>query len=393
MRAARRQLLGRDGELEAVAAFLAGPAPAVLLVEGEPGIGKSELWSAGVARTRADRHDVLVARPLGEERALGFSGLADLLGAVDPAVRAGLPPPQRHALAVALLEEEPRDPAQDARTTGTALLSVLRALAAGSEVLVAVDDLQWLDAPTQAALSFALRRLERERVRMLATLRTGAGRAARRAPAPALRPQPRGDPRAAARAPRPRARAAGAASACTRSRAATRSPRWSSRAGSTRPRRRRRRGAFRCPRASGASSGGASRRSRRRRGRRCSTSPQPVEPLPLSAALEPALAAGLVTDDGGRARFVHPLYGEAVYAEAPPHAGARPTRGWPPRAQIPRRARGTWPSRAAARTRRSPRRSRPRRVGRRAAARPPTPRSSSASRSPPPPTRRADPRA
>ena len=45
------------------------------------------------------------------------------------------------------------------RLVGTALLSLLRALAADGRVVLAVDDAHWLDAPSAAALAFATRRL------------------------------------------------------------------------------------------------------------------------------------------------------------------------------------------------------------------------------------------
>jgi predicted ATPase len=54
---------------------------------------------------------------------------------------------------------------------GAALLSVLRALAERSRVVIAVDDLHWLDAPSAAALEFALRRLQDERVLAIVSLR------------------------------------------------------------------------------------------------------------------------------------------------------------------------------------------------------------------------------
>ena len=55
---------------------------------------------------------------------------------------------------------------------GTALLSLLQALATAEEIVVAVDDLHWLDRPSAAALEFALRRAVDEPVRAIFSLRS-----------------------------------------------------------------------------------------------------------------------------------------------------------------------------------------------------------------------------
>jgi len=80
----------------------------------------------------------------------------------------------RSALEVALLLAEPGDAPPEPLAIGLALLDVLHALAADRPVLVAVDDLQWLDASSAAVLQVALRRLREERVGLLATLREDA---------------------------------------------------------------------------------------------------------------------------------------------------------------------------------------------------------------------------
>lgn len=51
--------------------------------------------------------------------------------------------------------------------------SVLLGLAAEQPLLVAIDDLQWLDRPTQAALEFAMRRVRGHPVGFLCSMRTG----------------------------------------------------------------------------------------------------------------------------------------------------------------------------------------------------------------------------
>jgi DNA-binding CsgD family transcriptional regulator len=159
------ELVGRDGELARVDAFADGLAAgaAALVLEGEPGIGKSELWLYAVSAAAARGCRVLEARPAEAERELGFAGLADLLGAVRAHV-AGLPPPQRRPLAVALLLEEADGAPPDARAIGAATLGLLRRVGRAQPVVVAVDDVQWLDRASAAALSFALRRAAGERL-------------------------------------------------------------------------------------------------------------------------------------------------------------------------------------------------------------------------------------
>ena len=105
------------------------------------------------------------------ETTASFSGLADLVGPLFDAQGDLLPPPQRDALGAALLRTTPGAATAGAVSAGT--LGLLRLAARAAPVLVAVDDLQWLDPPTAAALRFALRRCDENPVRLLATVRTG----------------------------------------------------------------------------------------------------------------------------------------------------------------------------------------------------------------------------
>lgn len=90
-------------------------------------------------------------------------------------VVAGLPPLQRRPLALALLLEDADRPAPDRRAIGVALLAALRALARERRVLVALDDVQWLDTSSAAALAFAVRRSTHATLSVLMTERTGTG--------------------------------------------------------------------------------------------------------------------------------------------------------------------------------------------------------------------------
>ena len=146
--------------------------PRALVLEGEPGIGKSTLWHASVEVARMRGFCVLVSRPAEAERGLTHAGLGDLFEGVLESVLPALPAPRRHALEVALLvEEDAYD--LDPRTLGVAVRSALEFLAAEEPVVLAIDDDQWLDPSSASALAFALRRLEERAILLLLTRRLG----------------------------------------------------------------------------------------------------------------------------------------------------------------------------------------------------------------------------
>lgn len=157
-------VVGRESELARIAAFLDRiPAGAnVLVVEGEPGIGKTSLWLAGVGGAGDRSWRVLATRPTQAEASLAFSALGDLLDETGDALIADLPAPQRRALGIALLREEPAGPPPDHRAVAVAFLNTMRALAARGPVLLAVDDVQWLDPASAVVLEYAIRRLRDE---------------------------------------------------------------------------------------------------------------------------------------------------------------------------------------------------------------------------------------
>lgn len=153
------RVVGREAERELLAGLLERPGGApVVLLEGEPGIGKSTLWEESVRRARELTGRVLTCRPAETEAALPFSALNDLLG---PLLEEGLdllPEPQRHALAAALLLTAPSGLPADRLAVSQATLSLIRGPDTGTTVL-AIDDVQWLDAPSAEVLEFVLRRI------------------------------------------------------------------------------------------------------------------------------------------------------------------------------------------------------------------------------------------
>ena len=168
-------MVGRDQELAAVGEVLDGlqAGLGVLLVEGEPGIGKTTLWLAGREQAQQLGHRVLSCRPIQTETPLAFVALADLLEPVLNETLPHLPAPQAGALEVAMLRAEAGARRPDRRTVSAAVLGAIRRVAAAGPVLVAVDDVQWLDRASAGVLEFVIHRLAGEPVGVLATSRTG----------------------------------------------------------------------------------------------------------------------------------------------------------------------------------------------------------------------------
>jgi DNA-binding CsgD family transcriptional regulator len=144
-----------------------------VVLTGGPGIGKTTLWEAGIDIARACGTRVLVGRPGPAEAQAAFAGLIDLCDGIDLDVLGGLPAPQRSALEVALLRAEPTRGAPSAHTIGLATLGVLRALRDAEPILIAIDDVQWLDRQSAAAVAMAARRLEPGSVTFLLARRPG----------------------------------------------------------------------------------------------------------------------------------------------------------------------------------------------------------------------------
>ncbi len=170
------QILGRDAELGAINAFLSVPgSPKALLLRGEPGMGKSTLWKAAIAGAAEHGYQVRSSRPTEPEAKFSYAGLGDLLGHIDGEVLEELPGPQRVALEVALLRREPPSNGLDHRTVCVAAFAALRRIAASSPLVIAIDDVQWLDSPTALVIAFVARRLTDEPLRFIAALRVAAG--------------------------------------------------------------------------------------------------------------------------------------------------------------------------------------------------------------------------
>jgi DNA-binding CsgD family transcriptional regulator len=132
--------------------------PALLALLGEAGIGKSTVWKAAVDEARGRGFTVLACRPSAADVRSTYSGLVDLLAGQWPDGFDHLPKAQARALDAALLRGPSEGANPDPRAVGVGLLSVLRDSAARAPMLLAIDDLHWLDQPTLDAVRYAIRR-------------------------------------------------------------------------------------------------------------------------------------------------------------------------------------------------------------------------------------------
>jgi ATP/maltotriose-dependent transcriptional regulator MalT len=139
-----------------------------LVLRGEPGIGKSVLLE--YAAERSEGMNVLMVHGIESEADIPFAGLLELLR---PALAYidGIPDRQAAALRGALALG-PTMPA-DRFLIGAATLSVLAAYAEERPLLVLVDDAQWLDSSSAAALAFAARRLVADPIAVVLAIRAG----------------------------------------------------------------------------------------------------------------------------------------------------------------------------------------------------------------------------
>ena len=167
----RGMLLGRDQERRALDGVMASARlgrSAVLVLIGEPGIGKTSLLEYAAEHAAGLR--LLRARGVESESNVPFAGLFALLR---PAL--GLLssiPPSRAATLESALALRPGI-AGERFAVGAATLSLLAAYAEESPALMLIDDVHLLDASTAEALRFALRRLVAEPLGALLAIREG----------------------------------------------------------------------------------------------------------------------------------------------------------------------------------------------------------------------------
>ena len=165
-------LVGREDAAERISCLLDrhGRRPAAVVLVGAAGIGKTAVWASGVGCAVDAGYRVLSTRATPAEARWSFSGLADLIRDPAQAWLPELPPVQRRALEGALLLDESGTEVHE-RAVAAAVVNLLRMHSRVAPALVAVDDLQWLDAASLAVLRYALPRLLSEPVAVLIAVR------------------------------------------------------------------------------------------------------------------------------------------------------------------------------------------------------------------------------
>jgi DNA-binding NarL/FixJ family response regulator len=149
----------------------------VATIIGEAGIGKTTVLAEVLERLHADW--IWTVSCLQVEADLGLGILADLFAAVPASAIAALPAPQRHAIDVVLYRADADDGlAITDRLLAVTTLNLLRQIVATGSVLLAVDDLQWCDRSSLAALTYAADRLPAPAFRLVGTARTATAQAA-----------------------------------------------------------------------------------------------------------------------------------------------------------------------------------------------------------------------
>jgi DNA-binding CsgD family transcriptional regulator len=167
------KLLGRQAECQALDRLLTDAVAGqsgVMVLRGEPGIGKSALLAYVSDRAKGMR----LARAVGveSEMELAYSGLQQLCGPMLDRLER-LPQPQRTALATVFGLTE--GPAPDRFLVGLATLTLFADVADQQPLVCVVEDAQWLDQASEQTLAFVARRLLAEHVAVVCAARSGIG--------------------------------------------------------------------------------------------------------------------------------------------------------------------------------------------------------------------------
>jgi hypothetical protein len=141
----------------------------VLVVRGEPGVGKTALLDYIVEQASGCR--VVRAAGIQSEMELAFAGLHQLLAPMLDRLEL-LPVPQRDALSTAFGLSP--GPAPDRFFVALAVLSLLSGVAEEQPLICLVDDEQWLDRVSAQVLTFVARRLDAEAVGLVLAARVAS---------------------------------------------------------------------------------------------------------------------------------------------------------------------------------------------------------------------------
>jgi DNA-binding CsgD family transcriptional regulator len=168
-------LIGRDAEGGRIDALVdgVGERGGAFVVTGEAGIGKSALLARAVERAGEVGARAVTIAGVESEAQLAFAGLHQLLRPFE-GLAERLPGPQRAALLAALgASEDEADAEPDMFLVAAAAFGLLAEAADATPLVIAVDDAQWLDPSSLAALTFVARRAEGEPLVLIAAVRDG----------------------------------------------------------------------------------------------------------------------------------------------------------------------------------------------------------------------------
>jgi DNA-binding CsgD family transcriptional regulator len=170
-------LVGRDAELARLRGLLhdAAAGRAVTgLVSGDAGIGKSRLVAEAMQIAERDGFTVLYGQCAEIGDSVPYLPFADAFRTAPPHVEKAV----KERPVLSRLLPDGGGQAQEADWAGLArqqmfgaVLSLLSELAAGSPVLLVIEDLHWADATTRHLVTFLARMLHRERVAIIGTYR------------------------------------------------------------------------------------------------------------------------------------------------------------------------------------------------------------------------------
>jgi len=164
--------VGRTSEREVLDRLLArvrGGESEVLVIRGEPGIGKTALLR--YAARQASGYRVAEVTGVEAEMELAFAGIHQLCGPMLDRID-GLPAPQRDALSIAL--GLATGEVADRFLVGLAVLGLLAALAEERPLLCLVEDAQWLDGASRQIVGLVARRVRAESVAIVVAVREPA---------------------------------------------------------------------------------------------------------------------------------------------------------------------------------------------------------------------------
>jgi DNA-binding CsgD family transcriptional regulator/tetratricopeptide (TPR) repeat protein len=170
--APKNHVFGRDAELTLIEKLInrSHQQGSSIVVRGEPGVGKSTILQATSEMARAAGALVLEVSGIESEAMPPFSGLDQLLRRLLSSP-VSMPAVQRRALMTAFNMQA--GPPPELFLIALAALTLIVASASTQQVVLIVDDAQWIDTPTIEVLSFISRRLDDDPVAVVFGLREG----------------------------------------------------------------------------------------------------------------------------------------------------------------------------------------------------------------------------